>query len=86
MWGTFSLRLPQEASRIDELARRVLTSANWPIAVHHDDNNNVSPTPFLDELERALDILPPSSPLARSMVFKVLALLCTLLEMAAPTT
>ncbi|KAL7512700.1 hypothetical protein ACHAXN_009772 [Cyclotella atomus] len=45
-------------SRIDELARRVLTSANWPNA--RDDAHIISPTPFLDELERALDIrLPP---------------------------
>ena len=45
-------------SKIDELARRVLTAASWPYSIHVQSQNN--PTPHLDELERSVDIrLPP---------------------------
>ncbi|KAL9187078.1 hypothetical protein ACHAXT_010798 [Thalassiosira profunda] len=41
--------------RIDALSRRVLLAAGWPTAPSGGD----SPTPHLDELERALDVRPP---------------------------
>ena len=48
--------------KIDELARRVLQAAQWPIDAVPSSLSNIilSPTPHLDELERSLDIhLPP---------------------------
>eukprot|EP00956_Cyclotella_meneghiniana_P012503 scaffold17771_cov65-Cyclotella_meneghiniana.AAC.6 len=48
----------QSSPRSDELARRILLAANYPI--DNIKGNNNSPTPHLDELERALEIkLPP---------------------------
>ena len=55
------------SSRIDELARRVLHYAKWPnlssIVIKNDGSNSKSPTPYLDELERSLEITHHSSPL-----------------------
>ena len=53
--------------RIDELARRVLQSAQWPIPPSIISDG--SPTPYLDELERSLEIhLPPLSSLSNNDV------------------
>ena len=44
------------SGRIDELARRVLHFAKWPAVLAVNKNDAKSPTPYLDELERSLEI------------------------------
>lgn len=57
--------------KIDELARRVLQAAQWPMGMGEEVSSPFifSPTPHLDELERALEIrLPPLAALKGDII------------------